>query len=447
MGRVDVVIIGAGVSGLTAARKIRAAGRSVCVLEARDRVGGRTLTRDFNGTTVDLGGQWLGPTQKRALALARELDLDLYPQFDSGRKVMHIGGKVRTYRGLIPWVGLRGIGQLARRVARIEYEARRIPLDDPASAALAERWDRRSVADFFDEHVTDPNARAILDIATRMIYAADPRDISLLFFLFYMHSGGGFIRLASTRGGAQAERIVGGAQQISERLSEQLPDVVRLEAPVAAMQDDGKRVFVQFAGGEVEATSAILAVPPQQARRIERTPEPPPQRRDLEASMKMGSVCKFVVFYERPFWREAGVSGEAISDASPVRATFDACPHDGSYAALVGFCIPGDADALGITDEDTRREAVLDHLAEMFGPAARAATAYVDHDWSTEAFSGGCYTGLLAPGAVRRTAAALRPSLGRFHHAGTETATRWCGYIDGAIESGDRAADEVLARR
>ena len=442
----DVVVIGAGLSGLAAARRLEKAGRSVLVLEARDRVGGRTLTRSFRGKQVDLGGQWVGPSQDNVLALATELGVRTYDQFDTGRKVLDLQDRRRTYKGFLPRLSPLALGELGLTLARIETMARLVPTGRPGAARLADRWDGITVGDWLDRHVRSEEARAVFRIATQMVFAGEPRDISFLYFLFYLHSGGSMTRLTSTHGGAQAQRLVGGAQPLCQRIAARLRGPIELATPVHAIEQSDENVTVHHERGRVTAGRAILALPPAAAASLRIAPELPVARARLHAQMPMGSVVKCVVAYERPFWREAGYSGEAISDGAPIRATFDACSPDGELSALVAFVIADEAKSFGARTLEERRAAVVEHLVRLFGEEARDPLDYVDMDWSAERWSPGCYVGLMPPGLLTSSGTAMRRPIGRLHFAGTETAKRWCGYLDGAIEAGHRAADEVIDR-
>ncbi|HLT34737.1 MAG TPA: NAD(P)/FAD-dependent oxidoreductase [Enhygromyxa sp.] len=440
----DVIVVGAGLSGLAAAARLQAAGKRVRVLEARERVGGRTLTVDFHGGPVDLGGQWLGPTQTRALQLVDELGLELVPQYRAGSRLVDFDGSVRRYRGLLPKIPLFALGELGLSMARLDRLAARVPREAPWRAAEAARWDAMTVDDWLAANVRTEGARAMLRIATEAIFAAHPRELSLLFFLHYLHCGGGIRRLAEVEDGAQQWKVEGGAQQLALGLSARLGPAIVLGEPVRAIEQDQAGVTVIGACERHRAARVILAVSPAIAASIELPATLSDDRRQLHERMFMGSTIKCVAAYPRAFWRERGLSGEAVSDRLRVRLTFDASSSDGRLPRLVAFVFDADARALGQLDGDARRQAILDDLAALFGPEAATPSAYVEHDWRADPHSAGCYVGLLGTRALAQLGPALREIAGRLHFAGTEAATRWVGYFEGAIESGERAADEVI---
>lgn len=440
----DVIVIGAGLSGLAAAARLQAAGKRVRVLEARERVGGRTLTVDFHGGPVDLGGQWVGPTQTRVLALIDELGLERVSQYRAGQRLVDFDGSVRRYRGLLPKIPLFALGELGLTMARLDRLARRVPRDAPWRASEAARLDAISIDEWLTGHVRSRGARAMLRIATEAIFAAHPRELSLLFFLHYVHCGGGLQRLAEVDGGAQQWKIEGGAQQLALGLSARLGPALVLGEPVLAIEHDERGVTVIGTRERHRAARAILAVSPAIAASLELPATLSIARRALHERMCMGSTIKCLIAYEHAFWRARGLSGEAVSDRLRVRLTFDATSADGRLPRLVAFVFDEDARTLGSLDADARRQAILDDLALLFGPEAARPSAYVDHDWRADPFSAGCYVGLLGPGALAQVGPALREVAGRLHFAGTEAATRWVGYFEGALESGERAAQEAI---
>lgn len=442
--RCDVAIVGAGLAGLTAARRLHAAGRSVLVLEARDRVGGRTESRRVGDEVLDLGGQWIGPAQHRVRDLADELGLARFDQHHRGDKLLEIDGRVRRYRGLVPSIGPLGLVELGRAMLEVDALGAGVPLAHPWEARHATRWDRQSVATWSRRMLRTREARACFDVAVRAVFAAEPAELSFLHFLTYMRAGGGFEAVTSVAGGAQEQRFAAGAQALSEALGEPLRDRLRLEQPVRAIEQSGKGVVVRAASTTVHAQRVVVAIPPALAGRIDYRPTLPVRRDQLTQRMPMGSVIKLLAVYERPFWRDRGLSGELVSDDGPIGLALDDTGPDGQ-PAVVAFVLGDHARRLSPRPERERRDAALAALSRLLGPEAARPTAFAQKDWLSDRWSLGCYAGLLPAGAVVPFGPALRAPCGRIHWAGTETATAHMGYMDGAIESGERAAREVSA--
>ncbi len=442
----DAIVIGAGLSGLAAARRLTERGRATLVVEARERVGGRTLSVDFGGARVDLGGQWIGPTQLRVKALVQELGLETFREHTGAARLLEADGEVLRFRGPLPPMPALDAAESVARMAQLELLSRRLDPERPWAARRAAALDQKTVASWLEDSVRTKGARRLLRIAAEMVLAEDTTEVSFLFWLWYLRSAQGLARALDTAHGAQQTRFVRGAQEMSLRMAELLgPETVRLSTPVLAVEQNERRVRVRIAGGALEARRVVLALSPALCGKMEFDPALPDAHRRLHATMRMGSVIKCVVGYEVAFWRRSGLSGEAISDAFPVRATFDDSARDGSEPALVAFVVGGAARELSSWEPSRRRAAVLDALARLFGGAARSPVRYLEHDWQKEPWSAGCYTGLLGPGGLSDVGPRLREPVGRVHFAGTETATRWAGYFDGALTAGERAADEVLA--
>ncbi|HCP47342.1 MAG TPA: hypothetical protein DIU15_14970, partial [Deltaproteobacteria bacterium] len=231
-GRADVLVVGAGLAGLTAARALLAQGVSVQVLEARDRVGGRTMSQTRGEDVLDLGGQWFGPTQRRIAALARDLGVGSFAQYSTGRSMLEFDGRTRSYKGTIPNLPVHALLDLQKTITMIDRAARGVPLGRAWEARKAAGWDRMSVEDYKQRKVLTRGARASLDVAVRSIFSAEPHEISFLYFLHYVHSAGGLMPLCDVEGGAQQDRFSGGAQQICDRMAADLGDVVALGTPV-----------------------------------------------------------------------------------------------------------------------------------------------------------------------------------------------------------------------
>lgn len=441
----DVIVVGAGVAGLVAARELVRAGRAVLVLEARDRVGGRLLSHEIAPNLwIDLGGQWLGPTQERAYALARELSVELFPTYHEGDSLLYQAGRLRRYKGVVPNIGLLALLDFGRSLARLDQMAQEVPLDAPWKAPRAREWDSLTFATWIEGFTRTAIGRWGLSLFAEAVFAAEPCEFSLLHALFYIRSGGGVERLSGIRGGAQQDRFVLGAQSLAKRLADELGERVLLNRPVTLIQHDSAGVAVHAGGQVYRAKAAIVAIPPTLTGRIQYDPPMPPARDQLTQRLPNGSVIKCFAVYPTPFWREQGLNGFVTSDTGPVHLVFDNSPPDGSVGILLGFMEGADARRMSMVPSAERRQAALACFARYFGERAANPELYLDHDWSAEVWTRGCYGAHFPPGAWTQFGHALRSPVGRIHWAGTETATRWMGYIDGAIESGQRAAQEVL---
>jgi len=405
----DVLVVGAGLAGLAAARDLTAAGRSVLVLEARDRVGGRIVSQDIgDGKIVEMGGQWAGPTQDRVYALAADLGVATFPTYDTGRKVLHFNGKRGTYTGAIPRINPLVLADVGRAQARLEALARKVPTDAPWAAARAEQLDGQTFQSWLRRNTASRSARMLLALGVEAVFAAEPGDVSLLHVLFYSHSAGSFQRLIDTTGGAQQDRFTGGSAVLADRLAARLGDVVRLETPVNRIDVRGDVVTATTPAGQFESGHVIVSVPPLLAGRIEYSPALPYWRDQLTQRAPMGSVIKCQVIYAEPFWRRDGLSGQATGDGSGARVVFDNSPPDGAPGILLAFLEGDEARRLGREPAAVRRQAVVDSLVRYFGPRAAKPDGYLERDWQQERWSGGCYGTLFGPNVWTRYGSALR---------------------------------------
>jgi monoamine oxidase len=441
----DAIVVGAGLSGLAAARELAAGGADVRVLEARDRVGGRTLNHSVGERpedVVEVGGQWVGPTQHEVMGLVRELGIETYPTHDKGKSLFeNPNGKLTRYTGVIPRLSPLVLADYGRADAKFKRMSKRIAPETPWEHPDAERLDGQTVADWIAKVGKTRTGREALALGIRGVFSVEPADMSMLHWLFYTAAAGGWDDLVNVEGGAQQDRIVGGSQLISLRMAEELGDRVTLSSPVGSIrvEDDG------VIAGDLRARRVIVALPPALAGTLDYQPALPSARAQLTQRVPMGSVIKCMAIYDEPFWREDGLSGIATSLPGPAQVIFDNTPPNGTPGVLMGFLEGRDARVLGPAPEAERRQAVIDTFTRLFGERAANPTGYVEKDWSSEPYSRGCYAGVPTPGTWTAYGTALREPIGRIHWAGTETATRWMGYFDGAIQAGRRAAREVLA--
>ncbi len=442
----QVAIVGAGFAGLTAALELTARGIDCVVVEARDRVGGRVLNHELGGgKVVEVGGQWVGPTQTALLEMAARMGVSTFPTHVDGENVIEYRGEVRRYTGTIPRINPAVLLQVEWARRRMNSMAAQVPLDAPWSGARARDWDAVTFGEWMRRNAPSPGARMLIRLAIRSVFGTEPEDVSLLHVLFYVNSAGGFDALVDTGGGAQDSRFVGGSQLVAIRMAEELGERVVLSAPVRRIEDTSQAARVETDGSTIEAERVIVAVSPTLAARIDWEPALPARRDQMTQRMPQGAIIKCMALYDEPFWRADGLSGSGLSDGGSVNAIFDNSPPDGSPGVLLGFLDGRAARRWGSATEAERRAEVVRVLGRLFGPKALRPSGYVERNWAAEPWSRGCYSGAFGPSGWTDFGPALRQPVGRVHWAGTETATVWNGYIDGAITSGRRAAAEVAA--
>ncbi|AHH19016.1 putative flavin-containing amine oxidase [Nocardia nova SH22a] len=448
MTEIDVVVVGAGLAGLAAARALRAAGRSVRVLEARDRVAGRNLgARLSNGTPVEMGGQWIGRTQTEVLKLVDELGLETYATYDTGEAVTLYNGALTRYGDETFGLSDTAAEEVGHLQAELEAVADTVALSSPWTSPQAAELDRRTVDEWLRANTDDPEVLAFWAAVVPALFSAEASEMSLLHFLFYIKSAGMIDILVGVTDGAQELRVVGGTHQISERLAAELgDDVVTLNAPVHSITFDDNGIRADYPGGTITAAYAIVALPPTLAGRLNYQPAMPAARDGLTQQIPMGSVIKIQVAYPTPFWREAGLNGFAFSLDDPVSVTLDNSPPDASCGVIVGFFEGAHARLAARWSPEERRRAAVATLTKLFGPQAADPIDYLEQNWMEEQYTRGCYGGRLGAGVWTQYGAALSEPVGRIHWAGAETSDVWNGYMDGAVRSGYRAAAEILDR-
>jgi monoamine oxidase len=447
---VDVIVIGAGLAGLTTAWRLMQGGmRKVRILEARDRVGGRTLTENGASGPMDMGAQWVGPSQHRILQLASELGLRTFASPYRGRHIMLLDGERHVYRGVFPlkrWdVGL----DFLQAALRLEWAARKVPVREPWSAPEARTLDHMCLGDWLRQHTRTEGAKALFRVASGLTLGGDPDDLSLLWVMQHVRRAGGFVPLLTVHGGAQDRRLVDGAQSVSQGLARRLSGLVQTTSPVERICWDERGATVQAGGRAWRARQVVVAMSPADRARIQFDPPLPEANAQLHERMSLFKGLKVHLVYDRPFWRDQGLSGQALSDIGPAPVVFDNSRPDRPEGVLVSF-VAGKtgADPMlptseQLTDATLRRQAVIAAMVRCFGPQAATPREYVEKDWRDEPWSAGCIPAM-APGLITDTGAQAVQAVGPFIWAGTETADRWGGYMDGAVRSGEVAARQII---
>lgn len=442
----EVIVVGAGYAGLTAARNLISGGKKVLLLEARNRVGGRVYTQHLpQGYYIDKGAGWIGPTQDRMYQLLKEFNISPLPTYDSGKSIFYYNNKKKGYRGLIPPVGLHHLIGVQLALNKINKLSKKINLQAPWESPNAEIFDTISAEEWMLKQMPKSKvARDIFKLAFEAVWAAHPREVSLLHALFYTKSGGNIELLTNVKKGAQQDRIQGGSDGPARALAQKIKAHIQLNAKVIAIEQNTDGVIVLGENFKYEAKKVVIALPPIVADDIHFTPSLPQMRISLQKNMPMGKVWKTFMVYEKPFWRDMGYNGMITAPQEKISVVFDNSPKDGSVGILMGF-VSADAAAYFLSlSLEQRKNEVLDAYKKYFGDAAQNPILYDDHCWTEDPLTKGCYVGIMSPLVMTSYGAALRRPVGNIHWAGTETSDIWNGYMEGAVRSGERVATEIL---
>jgi monoamine oxidase len=449
----DVCVVGAGYAGLTAARRLAHAERSVVVLEARDRVGGRVWTAELDdGTRIDRGGAWLAPRHGAIFRLAGEVGVDTYKTYVAGKHLLVDHGRLRRYTGLIPKISPVAVATIARAQLRVDRMSKEIPLDSPWTAPHAVEWDNRTVAWWMERTgIRSGIGQELFEMAVRGLMTGDLNDVSLLHLLTLVRGHGSINSLFSIENGAQENLVVGGAGSIAARVAAELPeDCLRLNTPVRAITHGADHVTVGADGQrgdgiDVEARDVIVAIPPALIADIAFDPPLPADRAALYRSAVAGPETKTLLVYDEPFWRLDGFSGQTSEPGSPAEVTIDATPATGRPGVIAAFTFSQVAERLAATPQEERFDALRTAMRGRLGPRAGSPRQIVETAWWSEEWTRGCSFAHLPPGALTRHGHLIRQPMGRVHWAGSETSFLSHGAIDGAVRSAERAAVEIIS--
>ncbi|MGW8566782.1 flavin monoamine oxidase family protein [Isoptericola sp. NPDC055881] len=437
----DVVVVGAGLAGLTAADELTRAGHDVVVLEGRDRVGGRIHQAEVGGVAVDAGATWVAPGHTAMRDLAARLGCELVPQFHQGKGVISFGGrrKVESITAMTPWA----MADLARIMNTLQKMVDDLPVSEPWTHPHAARLDAMSFGEWLTSKHALKNTRKFMTMFSLVHWGAPVGDVSLFNVMRYIRTLGGIEHMLSVEGGDQQDRLLDTTHTLVSKLADTLEHPVLLGSPVERIATAGDRVTVETATHTVDARYVIVTAAPAHRSTIEFTPALPDQHYGLARAWRLGALSKAFVAYDRPFWRHEGLSGEGVSDDETVFLTFDVSPHPDGPGILMVFC---DARGFDAYDEDERRRRVVTQLVHLFGQRAGQVTDYTDFSWGNDTFAPGGPNPAPAPKTWTTFGPHLREPVGRVHWAGTETADETSGTMNGAILSGQRAATEVAAR-
>lgn len=442
----DVIIIGAGAAGLKAAKELRGSGKSVCILEARNRTGGRIKKAKILDKTVDIGGGWVNKEQELLLREAKNYGLEIRRQYAQGNSMLDLYNSLSYFNN--EQFGLSFLANLSlnKAMRKLEQNAITIPINQPWECNNAREWDSQTLQNWINTNVTNAQARAYFETSVTAELSIEPSKISYLYFLQLVRADQLLEKEPAGVEGAWSYVVEGGLHQLFDKISDDLQACIHLNQAVKSVTQDSSSITAYTEDHQYTGRYCIIAIPPTLTSRIEFSPSFSARRNILIQSMPMGSAVKSYIAYKEPFWRKNKHSGIIITNTAPYMITLDATPLDESFGMIVAVSCGSSAINLSDCNKEKRQNILEKQLTHYFGQSAQTPIDYTDNDWTAEAWSQSGYCGYLPPGILTTLKGELSFPSGRIHWAGAETSTQWHGAVEGALLSGVRAAHEVLKK-
>ena len=443
----SVIIIGAGMAGLSAAHELNKAGWAVTVLEARSRVGGRVHTvREFShGLVAEGGAEYINESQHRMIALAKEFDLHLGAvgswQNQSGDWAA-LQGKAGYLHDTALWGADLDAENTKVWVALAELGKQVTDLSNPAASKNAKALDSQNAESWLQNLNVHPLAKVLFANHIRSEYTCEPKDFSLLDL-----ARNAAMYYSDPNASDPAYRIIGGNDQLPQAMAKRLPDV-RMNAVVTSIKLLDEKVEIVYKQADnfhtLQASYAILATPLTTARLIDFEGTLPPAHHAMVHELSYGSVTKVMIEYKKRFWHDRGWNGRLNTDL-PIVFTWDATSHlEGEHGILTAYTGGEPGAALTRLSDTDRIKTAVSAIESIFPGSSNLIENTQTIAWRNEAFTLGSYMAY-APSQVTSHWQALFSPAGRLYFAG-EHATVYQGFMEGAVESGQRAAKSIIEK-
>jgi monoamine oxidase len=441
----DVVIVGAGLSGLNAARLVAKAGKNILVLEAQDRVGGRTWSQTIGQNDfIDIGGQWIGKGHEYMYKLVAEAGLKTFPTFTNGKSILRSNNTNDSYKEEVPPLGLFALLATQKALNKFDKMASTVSLEAPWLSDKATELDNQSLGSMIDKTISNKKARTLIKKMAEGELCQSVDSVSLLQALSSAKATGSFKQSGKVEDGALADRIHGGAQGVCNFLFNQIQKSVKLNTPVSFINQFDNYIMLGNDTFSVKAKKVILTVPFPVVKNIKFTPELPIEKKMLINAMEMGTVIKIHAIYSTPFWRNQGLSGNSICLDEVVELSVDNSIPGSEKGIITSLITANRAKYLLKLKDEERKEVLLKSYSNLFGEQALNPIFYHDYSFTNNPWIGGAYSGYYKNGILSKYGAFIAKPCGNIHWAGTETSTLFKGFMEGAVLSGERAAKEIL---